>query len=58
MKRAKRNLRFGMAGLTISSAILILADQIGSKFDVFAVLAPFIVITLVASFNYLKYVKK
>lgn len=58
MKRARRNLIFGITGLVISSVILLIADRLGSEFDAFSILAPFIMLTLIASFNYLRYVKK
>lgn len=58
MKRANDRLMVGIVGLVICSAILLIADHLGSKFDISAVLIPFIVIVSTKGFRCFKYVKK
>lgn len=58
MKRVNSRLMVGIVGLVICSAILLIADHLESKFDISAVLIPFIVLVSTNRFRCFKYVKK
>ena len=58
MKRANQFITMGVTGLIISSVILIVATQLGSKFDTFSILLPFFVYLIIGLSKRRLHVKK